>query len=149
MINPLFENGIPVLMEHEILILRYDNIIFKIETSYHENCVIFLSNLRIVVHSKDYSFDIPLLTLHDECFNQPIFCANNFTAKTPMIGNEDEIIQWKIIFPSGTGVVIPLLFCMINKIRKDNYKLNNTIQTQDVTAFVDPADTSILYVSCV
>jgi len=149
MINPLFENEFPVVMEHENLILRYEDVIFEIETSYHKNCVIFLSNLRIVVRSNDYSFDIPLLTIQDECYNQPIFCANNFTAKTPMIGNEDKIVKWKIIFPFGTGVVIPLLFCMLDKIRKDNeyYKLNTIIQ--DVTAFVDPSDTSILYVPCV
>lgn len=91
---------------------------------------IYVSNIRVVfVANKPvgsfYAFDMPLLYIHEERFNQPIFSANNITGKVHPVIPEGEHRAlysphaFKIIFKEGgCGTFVPLFFNLLKFIRQ-------------------------------
>ena len=145
---PVLINNVPKLYENEVLFLEKKNIKFIIdEKSY--NGVIYLSNLRLVFASFEYSFDMPLANITDELFNQPLFSPNNLSGNVKMIENEEITKKWKIQFYDSVNTFLNMFTLSLYKMRKylekpDEKRPND--QTP-VSAFIDPNDSSILYVS--
>ncbi|KAH9322280.1 hypothetical protein KI387_000542, partial [Taxus chinensis] len=91
---------------------------------------IYLSNVRMVfVANKPVgafvAFDLPLLYIHDEKFNQPIFFCNNISGKVDPVVPEDanralfSTHSFKIIFKEGgCGTFVPLFFNLIRSVRQ-------------------------------
>ncbi|EYU44883.1 hypothetical protein MIMGU_mgv1a026348mg, partial [Erythranthe guttata] len=93
-VNPqLYPNGMPVPFVNEIFVLARDGVEFEIDKipgnqggNVKGKGTIFLSNIRMVfVASKPVgnfvAFDMPLLYVHGEKFNQPIFYCNNISGR--------------------------------------------------------------------
>ena len=105
-------------------------------------------------------FDIPIATLFDESFNQPIFGANNLTGTSPPLdgtGLVDEI-KWCVYFNNGgVGTFLPLFFRLVSEMRtrmaqpaaNSTTDVFSAADTQQIlqAAYVDPNDPSKLYVS--
>ncbi|KAK6931949.1 hypothetical protein RJ641_001573 [Dillenia turbinata] len=93
---------------------------------------IYLSNIRMVfVANKPvgnfYAFDMPLLYVHHEKFNQPIFHCNNISGQVEPVVPDDQhralysTHSFKIMFKEGgCGTFIPLFFNLIQSVRQYN-----------------------------
>ena len=105
-------------------------------------------------------FDIPIATLVDESFNQPIFGANNLSGTSPPLEGTGlvENIKWCLYFNNGgVGTFLPLFFRLISEMRTrmsqpaapaapDVFSAADAQQILQA-AYVDPSDPSKLYVS--
>jgi len=128
---------------------------------------LYLSTLRVVFVSGGSgveAFDLPLATLQNERFNQPIFGANNMSgtnAPLPGGGLTDDI-KWTLAFKDGgVGTFLPLFFRLLQEMRQRMTQQNEvqyehnfaTPVAQQVVqqivhaAYVDPNDPTKLYVS--
>ncbi|XP_057529166.1 uncharacterized protein LOC130807835 [Amaranthus tricolor] len=133
----LFPNGMPVLFYGELFVLARDGVEFEIDKIPGRGKVkakgtIYLSNVRMVfVASKPtgnfYAFDMPLLHVHGEKFNQPIFQCNNISGHVEPVVPETEnralysTHSFKILFKEGgCGTFIPLFFNLISSVRQYN-----------------------------
>jgi len=112
--NPaLCNNRQPVPMANEMFMLSRTGIHFTAKrpgTKVEGNGVLYLSTLRMVfVGDRDQSFDMPLATMTDEKFNQPIFGANNMTGNSPPLDNSSaDAWKWCISFNNGgVGTFLP------------------------------------------
>ena len=143
----LYENS-PKLYEGEILLLEKNNTTFCVyEKSY--NGIIYLSTLRIVFVSPEYSFDIPLANISEESFNQPIFASNNLSGNVKMIHDEKINIKWKIHFYDSVNTFLNMFTISLSRMREflaEPEKKSTTVKTS-TSAFIDPNDSSVLYVS--
>ena len=104
-------------------------------------------------------FDLPIATLVEESFNQPIFGANNLTGSSPPLEGSGlaATIKWKISFNNGgVGTFLPLFFRLLNEMRQRMSQPQTTaasaltsVDAQQImhAAYVDPNDPSKLYVS--
>lgn len=135
-VNPqLFPNGWPVPFYGELSVLARDGVEFEVDKIPGSGKVkakgtIYLSNVRMVfVASKPvgnfYAFDMPLLYVHDEKFNQPIFHCNNISGLVEPVVPETEnralysTHSFKILFKEGgCGTFIPLFFNLISTVRQ-------------------------------
>lgn len=93
---------------------------------------IYLSNIRMVFVSNKpvegvAAFDMPLLYVHGEKFNQPIFFCNNISGLVdPVVpDNENRALysthSFKILFKEGgCGTFVPLFFNLIGLVRQYN-----------------------------
>ncbi|OAY65096.1 UPF0664 stress-induced protein C29B12.11c [Ananas comosus] len=93
---------------------------------------IYLSNIRIVFVAKKpvgnfVAFDMPLLYVHGEKFNQPIFFCNNITGYVePVVADEQQRAlysthSFKILFKEGgCGTFVPLFLNLIQSVRQFN-----------------------------
>ncbi|KAF8780842.1 hypothetical protein HU200_000792 [Digitaria exilis] len=93
---------------------------------------IYLSNIRMVfVASKPvgnfFAFDMPLLFVHGEKFNQPIFHCNNISGYVePVVpDNQNRALYsthtFKILFKEGgCGTFVPLFLNLIASVRRHN-----------------------------
>lgn len=123
--NPQITNGMPVAMENEVFVLSRAGIHFtaksgRVKAEGSGN--LFLSTLRMVfVADKGHHFDMPLATMHDEKFNQPIFGANNMTGQSPPLDLEPgaEDYKWCISFRNGgVGTFLPFFFRLLEEMRR-------------------------------
>ncbi|KAH9328922.1 hypothetical protein KI387_001030, partial [Taxus chinensis] len=108
---------------------------------------IYLSTVRMVfVANKPVgafvAFDLPLLYIHDEKFNQPIFFCNNISGKVDPVVPEDanralfSTHSFKIIFKEGgCGTFIPLFFNLIRSVRQYHQM---SVSAADATPRADP-----------
>jgi len=111
-------------------------------------------------------FDLPLATMTNETFNQPIFGANNLSGMSPPLGSElTDAIKWTIYFKEGgVGTFLPVFFRLVTEMRHRmqqpesgghnsfNYEGSASIPQavcQQIVgaAYVDPNDPTKLYVS--
>jgi hypothetical protein len=104
---------------------------------------------------------MPLATLYDDKFNQPIFGANNMTGTSPPLGNAlQEDIKWCLSFRNGgVGTFLRLFYQLLTEMRQrmgqpagqsstGPLPVPQAVAVQLVNAaFVDPSDPSKLYVS--
>ncbi|CAK9171696.1 unnamed protein product [Ilex paraguariensis] len=93
---------------------------------------IFLSNIRMVfVANKPVenftAFDMPLLYVHGEKFNQPIFFCNNISGNVEPVVPDDHhralysTQSFKILFKEGgCGTFVPLFFALLASVREYN-----------------------------
>lgn len=149
-LNPqLFPNGLPVPFVNEMFVLIRDGVEFEIDKipGSHGKFkgTIYLSNVRMVfVASKPSenftAFDMPLLYIHDEKFNQPIFHCNNISGRVePVVpDNEHRALysthSFKILFKEGgCGTFVPLFFNLLSTVRQYNQQFQSVPQPR-----VDP-----------
>jgi len=102
-------------------------------------------------------FDLPLATLVNESFNQPIFGANNLSGESPPLEGTglQDIIKWVLYFNNGgVGTFLPLFFRLLSEMRNRMAQSEPTnaftsVEAQQIiqAAYVDPNDPSKLYVS--
>lgn len=136
-LNPqLYGNGTPVPFVDEMFVLRRDAVDFEVDkvaeargSKLSGRGTAYLSNYRIVfVLSKPVdsiqAFDLPLVYIHEEKFNQPIFFCNNLAGKVhPVIpeGANRALYAphfFKIMFKEGgTGTFIPIFMNLIKSVR--------------------------------
>ncbi|CAA0840254.1 Unknown protein [Striga hermonthica] len=139
-LNPqLFPNAMPVPFLNEMFVLARGGVEFEIDKipgtqdgKFKAKGTIYLSNIRMVfVANKPVgnlvAFDMPLLYVHDEKFNQPIFFCNNISGHVdPVVpDNEHRALysthSFKILFKEGgCGTFIPLFFNLIGSVRQYN-----------------------------
>jgi len=167
MLNPQISGSQPVPMEGEVFILSRSGISFSAKSGsskFERDGQLYLSTLRVVFiadRPNDHcsAFDIPLATLYDEKFNQPIFGANNMTGKCPPLDSSGlaEDIKWYIGFKNGgVGTLLPFFFNMLQEMRNRMSQPNPTsvnavvpetvAQSLVQAAYVDPSDPTKFYV---
>lgn len=145
---PVLIQNMPKLYENEILLLEKKNTTFCVYEKSH-NGIIYLSTLRIVFVSPEYSFDIPLANISEESFNQPIFASNNLSGNVKMIHDEKISTKWKIQFYDSVNTFLNMFTISLSKMREfltEPEKKDSNIKTS-TSAFIDPNDSSVLYVS--
>uniref|UniRef100_A0A2P2IU64 Uncharacterized protein MANES_08G097600 n=1 Tax=Rhizophora mucronata TaxID=61149 RepID=A0A2P2IU64_RHIMU len=143
-LNPqLLDNGMPVLFVDEIFVLARDGVEFEVDKipGSHGGHVkakgtIYLSNIRMVIVANkpvgDFrAFDLPLLYVHGEKFNQPIFFCNNISGLVEPVVPENEsralysTHSFKILFKEGgCGTFVPLFFNLISSVKQQNQQFN-------------------------
>lgn len=126
----------------------------------------YLSTLRMVVVADDErsarftGFDLPLATMYDEKFNQPIFFANNLTGSNPPLDGSgfDADISWCVSFKNGgVGTFLPFYFRLLTEMRRrlsqpqaaagtPTPPTAEEMQSIVQAAFVDPSDPTRLFV---
>ncbi|RZB60406.1 hypothetical protein D0Y65_043260 [Glycine soja] len=158
-LNPqLFPNGMPVPFVNEMFVLARDGVEFEVDkipaSGNHgghlkTKGIVYLSNIRMVFVAKSSvghftAFDMPLLYIHGEKFNQPIFHCNNLSGHVePVVPNDEHRAlysthSFKILFKEGgCGTFIPLFFNLITSVRQYNQHANMQTQT-----YVDPLQAS-------
>jgi hypothetical protein len=109
------------------------------------------------------AFDIPLATMTNESFNQPIFGANNLTGTSPPLPESvcDQDIHWNFTFKSGgVGTFLPIFFSLLREMRlhmNAERRGGNSVPVATAVpavvvaeivnaAYVDPSDPTKLYV---
>ncbi|CAH9080335.1 unnamed protein product [Cuscuta europaea] len=135
-LNPqLFPNGMPVPFVNEMFVLARDGVEFEVDKIPGPGRVkakgtIYLSNIRMVFVAKTAvgifsAFDMPLLYVSSEKFNQPIFHCNNISASVEPVVPENEnralysTHSIKIVFKEGgCGTFVPLFFNLIKSVRE-------------------------------
>ncbi|KAK7262733.1 hypothetical protein RJT34_30313 [Clitoria ternatea] len=154
-LNPqLFPNGMPVPFVNEIFVLARDGVEFDVDKipasgdhggHLKTKGTIYLSNIRMVFVAKSpvgsfIAFDMPLLYIHNEKFNQPIFHCNNLAGQVEPVIPDDQhralysTHSFKILFKEGgCGTFIPLFFNLIASVRQYNRHANLPTQSH-----VDP-----------
>jgi len=169
--NPQLSAGQPVPMANEMFVLSRSGISFSAKAGHTKvdssGGTLFLSTLRMVFVSdrSETSFDMPLATLLDEKFNQPIFGANNLTGASPPldIAQESGNYKWCIKFNNGgVGTFLPFFFRLLQEMRmrlrqQEQASSAPVAQAQPIpqeiaqglvqAAFVDPNDPTKFYVS--
>ncbi|KAJ4962092.1 hypothetical protein NE237_022002 [Protea cynaroides] len=145
-VNPqLFTNGMPVPFVNEIFVLARDGVEFEIDKipgihgdKINAKGTIYLSNVRMVfVANKPVghftAFDMPLLYVHAEKFNQPIFFCNNISGLVEPVVPEDQhralysSHSFKIYFKEGgCGTFVPLFFNLIASVRQYNQHISES-----------------------
>ncbi|XP_027097517.1 UPF0664 stress-induced protein C29B12.11c isoform X1 [Coffea arabica] len=139
-LNPqVFPNGMPVPFVNEMFVLARDGVDFEVDKipgaqggHVKAKGIIYLSNIRMVfVANKpvgDFAaFDLPLLYICGEKFNQPIFFCNNISGSVDPVVPENEqralfsTHSFKILFKEGgCGTFVPLFFNLIHSVRQYN-----------------------------
>lgn len=135
-VNPkLFLHGMPVPFLNELFVFATDEIEFEINNipglgEVQAKGTIYLSDIRMVFVAKNprdnfIAFDIPLLFVHGEKLNQPIFFGKNISGYVnPVISandNESDVIphSFKILFKEcDCETFISLVFNLIGKARR-------------------------------
>ncbi|XP_074559480.1 uncharacterized protein LOC141815431 [Curcuma longa] len=154
-VNPqLFPNGMPVPFVGEMFVLARDGVEFEIDKIPGEGHVksrgtIYLSNIRMVFVAKKpvgnfFAFDMPLLFVHGEKFNQPIFHCNNISGSVEPVVPEGQhgalysAHKFKILFKEGgCGTFVPLFLNLIGSVRQYNQHVA-AYRAQEAAARVDP-----------
>lgn len=137
-VNPeLFSNGMPVPFVNEMFVLARDGVEFEIDKipGSHGGHVqakgtIYLSNIRMVFVANKavgslIAFDMPLLYVRQEKFNQPVFFCNNISGLVEPVVPEGQHIalysthSFKILFKEGgCGTFVPLFLNLIASVRQ-------------------------------
>jgi len=169
--NPEIANGMPQCMANEYFVLSRNGMAFSAKRGNQKvegSGTLFLSTLRMVFvvdgNRALTGFDIPLATLENEKFNQPIFGANNLTGDSPPLDAADgEKYKWCLSFRNGgVGTFLPFFFRLLTEMRQRMRALSGQAPQADPsytpvfdlptsqgfvqTAFVDPGDPTTFYV---
>ncbi|KAL6188346.1 hypothetical protein ACLB2K_039739 [Fragaria x ananassa] len=154
-LNPqLLPNGMPVPFVNEMFVLIRDGVEFEVDKipgsdggRLKAKGTIYLSNIRMVFVSKKpvggfVAFDMPLLFVHGEKFNQPVFFCNNIAGQVEPVVPENQpaalysVHSFKILFKDGgCGTFVPLFFNLISSVRQYNQQFQ---QVNTPQAHVDP-----------
>lgn len=148
--SPDVTAGMPVVMAGETLVLcRSAHLSVDIDGVIKQGLgTVFISNLRLVFIAEQLAVDLPLATLEDEQFHQPIFGANSLTGKSPPLpgSNIANVVRWKFTFNQGVGTFLSIFYILLAHMRT-----NSPAMFQDVLssrlAYVDPNDPSRLFVA--
>ena len=145
---PILNDNIPKFYKDEVLFLRQNDTRFTIDKKSY-NGVIYLSSLRLVFVSSEYSFDIPLANITEELFSQPIFAPNNLSGCVKMITGEQFTKKWKIQFYNSVNTFLNIFTLSLFNMRKylDVYENKNSDVQTPASAFMDPNNSSVLYIS--
>jgi hypothetical protein len=158
-LNPqLFGNGMPVPFVDEMFVLAREGVEFEVDKipgcdggNLKAKGTIYLSNIRMVfVASKPVgniiAFDMPLLYVHGEKFNQPIFYCNNVSGMVEPVVPEGQSSamysthKFKILFKEGgCGTFVPLYFNLMKSVRRYNQSAAQP-QADPVQAAQTPVD---------
>eukprot|EP00250_Pteridium_aquilinum_P011260 c19943_g1_i2 orf=188-844(-) len=158
--------GMPLPFQAEMFLLTRQNVEFEVDKipnvprgTVSAKGTIYVSNIRIIfVANKPaggfYAFDMPLLYIHEEKFNQPIFFANNISGKVHPVIPEDEHRalysphSFKIIFKEGgCGTFVPLFFNLLKFTRQyppqtNQSQFQQTPQQANSYVYTDPFPTA-------
>ncbi|CAH2073017.1 unnamed protein product [Thlaspi arvense] len=157
-LNPqLLPNGMPIPFVNEMFVLVRDGVEFEVDKipgghggHVKAKGVIYLSNIRLVfVASKPVenfvAFDMPMLYIHAEKFNQPIFHCNNISGQVEPVVPENEhralysTHSFKIIFKEGgCGTFVPLFLNLISSVRQYNRQMQQAAEAAAAAPRVDP-----------
>ena len=139
-------NTIPLQMNDEVFVLMKANVGLSVkidDTQYISDVNVFMSTLRLICKSVNISIELPLATIENEAFRQPIFTANNLSGVNNPLpdSNIANKIEWQLNFRDGVGTFLHFFFVCLNDIRE-------SIKRTDIkrVAFVDPNDTSTLLI---
>lgn len=159
--NPsLNGNGEPVLHHQESLLLRVPNVGLSarsgttVDLGLGRNVVrceassgdLYLSTLRMVFVNDagwfwgaargERSFDIPLETLRDEAFHQPIFGASSMTGTSPALDlrHGSPPYEWCLTFNGGVGD-FGRLFCQALR----DVRFNTPKNSYEMSTYCTPA----------
>ena len=180
--NPQMVGGQIMEMPNEMFVLGRSGIHFTAKSrnhKFHGMGELLLSPLRIVFKANSSSgssffggpssningFDVPLATLYNESFNQPIFGANNLSGSSPPLPDSicEDDIHWCFTFKSGgVGTFLPIFFALLRemRIRMEAERRGETPSAPPVAvavpavvvaeivsaAYIDPSDPTKLYV---
>uniref|UniRef100_A0A5B7C5J6 Uncharacterized protein n=1 Tax=Davidia involucrata TaxID=16924 RepID=A0A5B7C5J6_DAVIN len=149
-LNPqLFPNGMPVPFVNEMFVLARDGVEFEVDKipgayggKVRAKGTIYLSNIRMVfVANKPVgifaAFDMPLLHVNGENFNQPIFFCNNISGLVEPVVPDDQsralysTHSFKILFKEGgCGTFVPLFFNLLTSVRQYNQQTGMGAETR-------------------
>ncbi|KAH9256063.1 hypothetical protein BASA81_005839 [Batrachochytrium salamandrivorans] len=100
------------------------------------------------------SFELPLASMFQEQFNQPIFSANNLTGQVNTTGLPAPQARFKLSFTQGgCGTFLHFFYSALQESRRgsESNKLEASARhgrlQADNAAFLDPNDTSVIYVA--
>ncbi|KAK8559321.1 hypothetical protein V6N13_098897 [Hibiscus sabdariffa] len=144
-LNPqLLPIGMPMAFTNEMFVLVRNGVEFEVDKipGSQGGCVkawgtIYLSNIRMVFVASCpvgdfFAFDMPLLYVHGEKFNQPIFQCNSISGQVEPVVPENEhralysTHTFKILFKEGgCGTFVPLFFNLISSVRRYNQQVNH------------------------
>nr|ADP88925.1 classical AGP [Gunnera manicata] len=159
-LNPqLFPNGMPVPFTNEVSVLARDGVEFEVDKipgsqggSVKAKGTIYLSNIRMVFvankpHGNFTAFDMPLLYVRGEKFNQPIFLCNNISGQVEPVVPENQhralysTHSFKILFKEGgCGTFVPLFFNLITSVRQYNQLSVPVVNVDPLQAAQTPVD---------
>lgn len=100
------------------------------------------------------SFELPLASMSQEQFNQPIFSANNLTGQVCTTGLPAPQARFKLVFTQGgCGTFLHFFYSALEELRRGS--ASNRLESSarhgrlraDNAAFLDPNDTSVVYVA--
>ncbi|KAL0823350.1 hypothetical protein Bca101_047027 [Brassica carinata] len=157
-LNPqLMFNGMPIPFVNEMFVLVRDGVEFEVDKipgghggHVKAKGVIYLSNIRLVfVATKPVdnfvAFDMPMLYIHAEKFNQPIFHCNNISGQVEPVVPENEhralysTHSFKILFKEGgCGTFVPLFLNLISSVRQYNRQMQQAAEAAEAAPRVDP-----------
>uniref|UniRef100_K3X0E3 GRAM domain-containing protein n=1 Tax=Globisporangium ultimum (strain ATCC 200006 / CBS 805.95 / DAOM BR144) TaxID=431595 RepID=K3X0E3_GLOUD len=165
---------LPLANEDELFILERAKISFQTKSPDHTfkgkgrvycttQRIIFVAERGSMQHGLFFeAFEIPLMDMTDEKFNQPIFGACSISGVVKPRNDESAPFSWKIIFDNGgTGVVLPVFLKLLEKRKKQGTWCcwlgqksppqatiidMNFVQNQK-RAFVDPNDPTVIYIA--
>ncbi|BBN13676.1 hypothetical protein MPTK1_6g05520 [Marchantia polymorpha subsp. ruderalis] len=174
---PLFGNGTPIPFVDEMFVLTRDSVEFNVDHPYSPGSKfsakgsLLISNFRVVfVATKPVgniaAYDLPLLYIHDEKFNQPILFCNNLSGKVHPVVPDGEhpslykVSSFKILFKEGgVGTFVPLFFGLLRSVRAANVESVNVsappanplpseqapVEDMIRHAYIDPNDPTRVY----
>ncbi|KAM3217932.1 stress-induced protein C29B12.11c [Capsicum annuum] len=173
-LNPkVFPHGMPIPFLNELFVFAIDGVDFEIDNipclgEVQAKGTIYLSNIRMVFVAKNpkdnfIAFDIPLLFVHGERLNQPIFFCKNISGYVNPVApdNENSGIphSFKILFKEcDCESFISLFFDLIGKVRRryrrsrEKHRVDplhepTKIPVDEMTryAYVDPNDPTSIF----
>ncbi|KAF4322220.1 hypothetical protein BBO99_00002834 [Phytophthora kernoviae] len=161
----LFEDDegkkLPLANQDELFILQRAKITFQCKTPEHVfkgKGRIYCTTQRIIFVAEKgatqngfffEAFEIPLVKMTDEKFNQPIFGACSISGLVAPSSESDgsSNFAWKVTFANGgTGVVLPVFLRLMEKRKKKETIDMNFVHSQK-KAFVDPNDPTVIYIA--
>ncbi len=146
--NPEVVDGVPVMMGGETLVLcRSACLSVDLDAVCKEGTgTLFISNLRLVFIAEHLTIDLPLATLEEEQFHQPIFGANFLTGKSPPLpgSNIANRVQWKFTFNKGVGTFLSIFYILLANMRTNRSEVLTDVLN---VAYMDPNDPSKLFVN--
>jgi hypothetical protein len=169
-LNPvILENGVPEVTVGETFLLSRGGIMFSVKAKeagkftgkgvmyLTSHSLFFVCEKPVLTRGISFSsFRIPITSLSDEKFNQPIFGANNLSGRvTPVVGAEQGLSDWTFAFyfkNGGCGTFLPLFFMAMERGRQNTNQFAVDLQTEIANgsiarrAFVDPNDPTVIYV---
>lgn len=127
----------------ERVLILIENVIcnYKVENRYKNlRGEMLVTNYRFLINY-DVTLDLPLATVEDEKFVQPIFGCNYLKGTTPFINDESKKINWKL-YMIGYGHLTPILMEMCQTAKqkyKEQTTHTHTHHTSNI-AYIDPSN---------
>lgn len=163
---PLDNNGVPIRVEGEYFVLERKDMEIEVKIDGFSKSTgkgkLYVTTARLVFVNKNWakdkfkSFDMPLLNITDEKFEQPIFGANYLYIKVnPLFNLIPSPAKVKLWFMSGGCQkfldVFLLILPQIRKKRQDGaeniIRDLNAGNLEKKYAYVDPSDPSVIFVT--